>query len=208
MTGYGKLTSGLIGAWFVAAVVASAMAVFKNPAQAVGIAVAVAASAPLVVFAAWWAVSKPFREFLLSLNPRTLTAVQSWRLMGFTFVLLEAHQLLPARFALPAGYGDMLIGATATFVAWKLANPEHRGGFILWQLLGITDLVLAVTLGTTAQWFDPHGIPMLPLTELPLSLVPTFLVPLFAILHVISIAQALRWASVEKPIGGVLRATV
>jgi hypothetical protein len=57
------------------------------------------------------------------------------------FVLLAAQGVLPAMFARPAGYGDILIGLTAPFVAWKLSNPGHRGSFILWQALGILDLV-------------------------------------------------------------------
>jgi hypothetical protein len=35
----------------------------------------------------------------------------------------------------------MAVGATACFVAWKLANPGHRNSFVLWQALGIADLV-------------------------------------------------------------------
>lgn len=134
-----------------------------------------------------------FRQFVLSLNPQVLTLAQMWRLVGFTFVLLEARDALPAVFALPAGYGDMLIGATATLAAWKLADPSRRSSFILWQYLGITDLVLAVSLGTTAQLISPNGASMRAMTVLPLSLIPTFLVPLFVILHVICIAQARRW---------------
>lgn len=114
---------------------------------------------------------------------------------GFTFVLLEARGDLPRMFALPAGYGDMAIGATAAFLAWQVATPRHRNLFLLSQALGILDLVIAVTLGTTARLIDPHGVSMIAMTMLPLNLVPTFLVPLFTILYVICIAQAKRWNS-------------
>jgi hypothetical protein len=129
----------------------------------------------------------------LSLNPRILTSAQVWRIIGFTFVLLEARGALPAIFALPAGYGDMFIGATASLVAWQLANPQRRNRFIAWQLLGILDLVNAVSMGVTARLIDPHGPSMAAMTVLPLSLIPTFLVPLFLIFHVICIAQAGTW---------------
>ena len=108
-------------------------------------------------------------------------------------MLREARGALPAIFALPAEYGDMFIGATAFLVAWQLANPQRRNSFIAWQLLGILDLVNAVSMGVTARLIDPHGPSMLPMTVLPLSLIPTFLVPLFFILHVICIAQAKNW---------------
>ena len=129
----------------------------------------------------------------MSLNPRVLTSAQFWRIIGFTFPLLEAHRVLPALFAWPAGYGDMLIGATAFFAAWQLAIPQRRNAFIAWQLSGNLDLVTAVGLGTTAPLIDPHGVPMAAMTVLPLSLIPTFLVPLFFIFHVICIAQAREW---------------
>jgi hypothetical protein len=87
----------------------------------------------------------------------------------------------------------MTIGATAAFVAWKLAEPDHRGSFIVWQMLGILDLITAVSLGTTAGLLTPHGPSMVAMTVLPLSLIPTFLVPLFLMLHVICIAQARAW---------------
>ena len=87
----------------------------------------------------------------------------------------------------------MAVGATASFVAWKLANPGHRNSFVFWQVLGIADLVMAVSLGTTAGLLSPHGASMVAMTVLPLSLVPTFLVPLFVIFHVICIAQARSW---------------
>jgi hypothetical protein len=193
MTGYKKLTLTLIAGWFVFALFASAMDVFKNNANRLGVGVAIAALTPLVVFAVWFGVSKGFRQFAMSLDPKILTSLQAWRIMGFTFVLLEAHRMLPGLFALPAGYGDMTIGATAAFVAWKAADPGHRNRFIRWQALGILDLVTAVTLGVTAPLLSPDGAPMTLMTVLPLSLIPTFLVPLFMILHVICIAQARTW---------------
>lgn len=199
MKTYGKLTAGLIVAWFLFALTASAAHLFTNNANRFGLAVAFAATMPILVFAVWFTASANFRHFALSLSPSALTLAQSWRLIGFTFVLLESRGVLPAVFALPAGYGDMFIGATATYVALRLANPAHRGSFVLWQALGITDLVVAVGLGTTARLLDP-GASMAAMTELPLSLVPTFLVPLFLIFHVISIAQAKGWKSTPSQI--------
>ena len=197
MKSYRILTAGLIAGWFVFALAASALHVFKNDSNRIGFEVGIAALAPILAFSLWFAVSKNFRRFALSLNPSILTLAQAWRIVGFTFVLLEAKGVLPGVFALPAGYGDMTIGATATLVAWKLANPNHRGSFILWQALGITDLVTAVFLGTTAALLRPYGPSTAAMTVLPLSLIPTFLVPLFLIFHVICIAQAKAW--VAKP---------
>jgi len=207
MKKYGKFTAWLIAGWFLFALFASALHVFENGANRIGLAVAIAAVTPIVVFFLWLAASESFRRFAFSLNPRILTSAQAWRMVGFTFVLLEARGALPAIFALPAGYGDMAIGATASFVAWKLASPAYRNSFVLWQLLGITDLVIAVSLGTTAGLISPQGPSMAPMTTLPLSIIPTFLVPLFVIFHVICIAQARSWKAVSETVPQTMRPT-
>ena len=197
MKSYGKLATGLMVAWFIFALSAAALHLFQNDANRIGVGVGIAALAPIVLFSLWFAVSQRFRQFTLSVNPTILTAAQAWRI-GFTFVLLEARGVLAAVFALPAGYNDMAIGVTAAFVAWMLANPGHRNSFVLWQVLGIMDLMLAVTLGTTASLISPHGPTTVAMTVLPLSLVPTFLVPLFAIFHLICIAQARTWNAASE----------
>jgi hypothetical protein len=188
-----KKLSMLVIAWFILAVAASAMHLFENKGNRIGLAVAIAALTPILVFSLWFAASPNFRRFALSWNTEILTALQSWRIIGFVFLLLEARGLLPGLFAFSAGYGDIAIGATASLVAWKFANPRHANLFILWQTLGIMDLVLAVTLGTAAGLINPYGTSMAVMTILPLSLVPTFLVPLFFIFHIVSIRQAKSW---------------
>jgi hypothetical protein len=57
-----------------------------------------------------------------------------------------------------------------------------RKGFMRWQVLGILDLVMAVTLATMARL---HGMDMGAMTVLPLSLVPSFIVPLLMMLHIL-----------------------
>jgi hypothetical protein len=202
---YAKLTAGLIAAWFIFSLSASALHVFNNDPSRPPIALGLAVLIPLAIFAVWFARSEAFREFALSLDPRALTRTQSLRIAGYTFLVLYTYRLLPGAFALPAGWGDIAIGATASLVAKRLAIPAHKSAFIFWQVLGIFDLVSAVTLGATAQLIDPQGIPTSAMTVLPLSLIPTFAVPLFLILHVICIAQARRWNEYSN-VGGRLAA--
>jgi hypothetical protein len=194
---YGRLTGGLIAAWFVFALSASALHLFKTDPDVPPLALGLAVLIPLVVFLLWFATSAGFRQFAMSLNPGILTFVQSWRIAGFTFLTLYAVGLLPGVFALPAGWGDIAIGATAPLAALKLANFSRRRAFIFWQILGIFDLVTALTLGTTAQWLSPNGVGTALMTVLPLSLIPTFAVPLLMMLHVICIAQARQWKAGE-----------
>jgi hypothetical protein len=197
---YGKLAVGIIAAWFVFALSASAAHVFKQSSAAPPIALGLSVLIPVVVFWIWFRTSAGFRDFALSLDPRVLTIVQSWRIAGFAFVVLYVYGILPGVFANPAGWGDIAIGLTAPWVAMKLAEPGHRKGFIVWNALGILDLVVAVTTGTTSRLVHPHGLAADAMTVLPLSIVPTFLVPLFLILHIIVIAQARRWPEAEAPL--------
>lgn len=190
---YGKLTAAIVVAWFIFALAASARHLFLTGPDAPPLALGLGVLIPIVLFVLWFAISDGFRQFALSLNPRTLTLVQAWRVVGFVFLVLYTYGMLPGIFALPAGWGDIAIGATAPFVAMKLASPEHRKSFIVWQILGISDLVTAVTLGTTARLIDPRGVTTNAMAVLPLSLISIFAVPLLFCLHIICIAQAKRW---------------
>jgi hypothetical protein len=192
-TQYGRLTVGLIAAWFLVCFTASAQHLLQNNAGTPPLALGLTALTPLAVFGIWYAISQGFRSFVLSLNAQTLTIIQSWRIAGYVFLVASVYQLLPPLFAHSAGWGDVFIGITAPFVALRLANPDHRASFLVWNFLGIADLVSAVTLGSTTQFIDPHAVATSAMTVLPLSLIPSFAVPLFLILHVISIAQARRW---------------
>jgi hypothetical protein len=193
MSKYAKLSAGLLVAWLVFTLSASALHLFVNAPSKPPAAFGLAVLTPVVVFLVWFASSPRFRQFLLSLSPRALTLVHSVRIAGIVFLALATYKILPAYFALSAGWGDIIIGATAPFAALWLANPAHRKGFIFWQLLGIADLVNALALGTLSGIIDPHGISTAPMTVLPMSYITTFAVPVFLMLHIICIAQARRW---------------
>ena len=196
---YGKLATGLIRAWFLLSLAASALKVFENVPAGPPVLLGLAVLIPIVLFSSWYGASAGFRQFAMTLDPRALTMVQAWRIGGFVFLVLHAHGILPGLFALPAGWGDIAIGLTAPLVATKLSHANHRRGFILWQLLGMLDLVMAVSLGTLAGLIRPDGIATGAMTVLPLSLIPTFAVPLLIVFHVICIAHARRWPRGEQP---------
>ena len=197
MSKYAKLSAGLLAGWLVFALSSSALHLYVNAPNTPPIALGLAVVTPIVLFLVWFASSPGFRQFVLSLSPRAVTLVQSVRIAGIVFLVLGAYKILPTYFALSAGWGDIIIGATAPFAALLLANPlahpARRKGFIFWQLLGIADLVNALALGTLARVIDPHGIPTAAMAVLPMSYITTFAVPVFLILHIICIAQARRW---------------
>src|SRR5260370_26152130 len=131
---YGKVRARLIFVWFLFSLTASALHIFSTAPDQPPIPLGLAVLIPIGIFVIWAAVSPPFRQFLLSLNPSTLTFVQAWRIAGFVFLVLYAYSILPGQLALPAGWGDIVIGATAPLVALRLDNPNLRKSFIVWQL--------------------------------------------------------------------------
>jgi hypothetical protein len=162
--------------------------------------IAVGVAAPLALFFAWLRVSQSFREFVLSLDLRLIAAMQAWRWAGLGFLSLYAHKVLPAVFALPAGLGDMAIGVTAPWIVLALVREPGfaaRGAFIRWNVLGILDLVIAVSIGTVSAILAtgaPGQISTAPMATLPLLLIPAFLVPVFLMLHTTALLQSRRLA--------------
>jgi hypothetical protein len=206
MTNFAKLTSWLIAVWLVLTLTASALHLYRTGPNVPPIPLGIAATTPLALFLIWFASSKRFRQFTLGLDPRFLSWVQAWRIAGFVFLVLATYRILPESFALPAGWGDIVIGATAIFAGLKLATPEHRKSFIAWQLLGIADLVNAVLLAAISRLIEPNGISTGAMMVLPMSFIPTFVVPLMMMLHFICIAQATQWsASPRTGIGQALQ---
>jgi hypothetical protein len=99
--------------------------------------------------------------------------------------------VLPAVFGLPAGFGDLFIGVTALLAAasWSSGGRFGKGVFALWNVLGLLDLLIAVSTGVLAGFTQSGPVTMVPMRLYPLSLVPAFGVPLAFILHFTGLAQ-------------------
>ena|ERR1035437_9517277 len=119
---------------------------------------------------------------------------------GLGFLSLYAHGVLPGLFAFPAGLGDIAIGVSAPWVVLGLIrHPAFVTSrrFVTWNILGIVDLVAAVSMGTICSGFIPGltgSVTTGPMAQLPLVLIPAYFVPFFIILHVAALAQARRSA--------------
>jgi hypothetical protein len=138
-------------------------------------------------------------------NQKNLIRLNVWRLVGVVFVALMFANQVPALWALPAGLGDVAIGATAFWVASRLDAPGGTRRAVIFNLLGLLDLVVAVGLGMTMSPGPTQLFKLSPsaevLTHFPLVLVPTFLVPLATVLHVVSLWQlrGARWRAHQPP---------
>lgn len=182
--------------WFLLVVTLGAVGAFVARPGTPPLAIAIGVGAPLLLFFAWLRLSQHFREFVLSLDLRLIAGIQAWRWAGLGFLSLYAYKVLPGIFALPAGLGDMAIGFTAPWMILALVRQPGFAAsraFIRWNLLGILDLVVAVSIGAlnaTLATGAPGEISTAPMATLPLLLIPGFLVPLFFMLHTAALMQS------------------
>ena len=93
--------------------------------------------------------------------------------------------------------------STAFWVASRLDSPGGTRRAVIFNVLGLVDLIVAVGLGITTnmgplQLFETRPTSEL-VTQFPLALVPTFLVPLAFAVHIVSLSQLFRgpWKSAE-----------
>jgi hypothetical protein len=182
--------------WLLLILSFGAVGAFVGPPGRPPLPIAVGVAAPLVLFFTWLRLSQSFREFVLSLDLRLIAGMQAWRWAGLGFLSLYAHNVLPAVFALPAGLGDMAIGVTAPWIILALLRQPGfaaSGAFIRWNILGILDLLIAISIGTVSAFFAtgaPGEISTAPMATLPLLLIPALLVPLFLMLHTTALMQS------------------
>jgi hypothetical protein len=143
----------------------------------------------IVVFTRVPALVDAIAEF----SVRQIVAVHVTRFAGLYFLWLHTQGRLPAEFAFRAGWGDVAAAVGALmFLIWPSAL---RVGwlFVLWNILGALDLVVAVG---TASWLNlTRPGSMIEMAGLPLTLVPLFFVPLLLTSHVLLLRQPLseKW---------------
>jgi hypothetical protein len=130
------------------------------------------------------------------------------RVVGVAFLLYLALGHLPALFALPAGLGDIATGITALLVTRRLAQGTSRRAALWFNAFGMTDLVVALTLGALTGFQLLNVTPSsAPITELPLALIPTATVPLFFALHITAVSALARAPRTPLPTAPPLTAT-
>jgi hypothetical protein len=126
-------------------------------------------------------------------TPARLAVPQTLRVAGGSFLVLLALGEMPATFALPAGIGDVTVGLTASLVAWRLYRGRGRRAAVWFNVLGIVDLVVAVTmagLSGLAQFTVLTVTPSMDaLTRVPEALIPASAVPLALVLHIVSLRR-------------------
>jgi len=124
-----------------------------------------------------------------------LIAVHIWRIGGIFFLWGMTQGLLVPAFAIPAGVGDILIGVTAIPFAiflWK-GYSWSKYALVVWSVLGIADLVNAVTLGVITN----PDFRTSTMATFPWILVPTVAVPTALALHGIVLYRLRNWIPIQ-----------
>lgn len=137
--------------------------------------------------------SKTIQNIADAIPVHWIIGIQTYRIVGIGFLFLWARQLLPAEFAFPAGIGDIIVGISAPVVAlfYYLKKTYATKLAIAWNIVGIADLVIAISVGILGYPRPLQVLPVTPSTDLmslfPLVIITLFAVPLAMLLHFFSL---------------------
>src|SRR5271170_661936 len=187
--------SALLLAWFLAALQLTWLGFYRGepsriPTIQYGLVIPIVAG--VLLFWRW----PLLRRVIESLPQEWIVSVQAYRVLGLIFLVLLSEGRLPRAFAWPAGVGDVAVGLLAPIVGLAVARHSRGSASLLraWNLLGIADLVVAVTTGFLTS---PSPLQMLAfdrpndlITRFPLAIIPVFLVPLSILLHLASLEKS------------------
>lgn len=175
--------------WFLLVLSGSVLGTFAQYPPVFYLAV----GGPVILFVAAYLLFAAFRRFVHALvgDPWGITALQTYRVFGVAMAIQALRHALPAMFGLPAGFGDLFIGVTALLaaLAWTTRTRSGTAVFVLWNVLGLLDLLMAMGTGVLAILTQAGPVTMASMRLYPLTLVPAFGVPLAFILHMTGLAQ-------------------
>jgi hypothetical protein len=196
--------SSVLLAWFVIVVILAATGALQNEhgigTPGLGLAVAV----PIALM--WLALMRDpsLRERLDHAPLATLVGIHAVRILGVSFLVLQASHRLPVPFAPVAGWGDIVAGLAAIPVALLVYQQSKgwRPALTAWNLFGLADLIAAVSLGVLSspgplrRIFAEPGTGLM--STLPWLLIPGFIVPLLAITHLVIFYRLTKLAHVPS----------
>jgi hypothetical protein len=180
--------------WFAVAWSAAINGAFRTdtsplPMLPLAIVLPVMIGAPLLL------LSTRVGQVLDAMPASWLVALQLYRVFGSWALAAWLHGALPAVFALPAGIGDVLTGLFAVPVAIAVATGTAQGrrAAIAWNIFGLADFAVAITLGLITspgrfQLIVPD-VSSIGAGTYPGVLTPAFVVPSSILLHALSLRQ-------------------
>src|SRR5215468_6484617 len=153
---------------------------------------------PVIIGAPLLLCSKRIGQVLDEMPASWLVALQLYRVFGGWALAAWLNGGLPGVFALPAGIGDVLTGlfAVPAAIAVATGTAQGRRAAIAWNILGLADFAVAITLGMVTspgplQLIVPD-VPSIGAGAYPGVLTPAFVVPSSILLHALSLRQLRR----------------
>ena len=143
----------------------------------------------LVLLFRRWLTKEPFSQ-------HRLVSLQLFRVIGMVFVLEWWRGVLPAVFAQPAGWGDLLTSGIAVYILVRYRKTAiPRNALLILGTVGLIDIASAFFFGIASA---PTPLQILSFEmpnrvgEYPTGLIPGFLVPFAVTGHILSLSQLPR----------------
>jgi hypothetical protein len=190
--------------WFAVAWSAAINGVFHTGASPLPM-LPLAVFLPVLIGAPLLLLSKRVGLVLDAMPASWLVALQLYRVFGSWALAAWLHGTLPGVFALPAGIGDVLIGLFAVPAAMAVATSTAQGrrAAIIWNIFGLVDFVVAITLGMITSpgplRLIVSSVSSIGAGTYPGVLTPAFVVPSSILLHALSLRQLRRRHRAEAP---------
>ena len=153
---------------------------------------------PVIIGAPLLLLSKRVGQVLDTMPASWLVALQLYRVFGSWALAAGLSGALPRVFGVPAGIGDTLTGlfAVPAAIAVATGTAQGRRAAIAWNILGLADFAVAITLGAITspgpfQLIVPDA-PSIGAGAYPGVLTPAFVVPSSILLHALSLRQLIR----------------
>src|SRR3954471_8125538 len=110
------------------------------------------------LIASYW-YSKSFRDWLHVLDLRPIVALHLTRFVGFYFLWLYGRGELPYRFAVPGGWGDIIVatGAVVILASWW-SFGGRRPVLFIWNCYGLVDILFVVATAATEAAARPASM--------------------------------------------------
>lgn len=184
--------------WFAVAWSAAINGVFRTGTSPLPL-LPLAFFLPVTIVAPLLLLSKRVGQVLDAMPATWLVALQLYRVFGSWALVAGLRGVLPDVFALPAGTGDVLTGlfAVPAAIAVAAGTAQGRRAAIIWNIVGLVDFAVAMTLGmiTTPGRFQlivPNVLNSAGAGAYPDVLTPAFVVPSSILLHALSLRQLIR----------------
>ena len=159
---------------------------------------------PVIIGAPLLLLSKRVGQVLDAMPASWLVALQLYRVFGSWALAASLRGALPGVFGLPAGIGDVLTGLFAVPAAIAVASGTAQGRrlAIIWNIFGLADFAVAITLGMITspgrfQLIVPDVASIGAAGAYPDVLTPAFVVPSSILLHLLSLRQLRRRSRAE-----------